>query len=104
MGQQFHDQFLRWGRDGNYTTSNYTASRFGSELQKLINEITTADPSQSALKKTRHAGGWRYTVHWRKLRDLNVSTQRLALNVTVYIAPVTAPVCFECGMRSTRLL
>ena len=83
MGQQFHDQFLRWGRDGNYTTSNYTASRFGSELQKLINEITTADPSQSALKKTRLGGGQRYTVDWRKLRDVLQKTKRYDPNAAV---------------------
>ena len=69
--------------DGNYTTSNYTASRFGSDLQKLISEITTADPSQSALIKTRSRGGQRYTVDWGKLRDVLQKTKRYDPNAAV---------------------
>ena len=52
-------------------------------VKKLINEITTADPSQSALKKTRLGGGQRYTVDWRKLRDVLQKTKRYDPNAAV---------------------
>ena len=74
--KDFHERFMSWARDGNYTSTNWTVSRFGIELQTLMTEITTTDPSQSALKKTRGADGQRYTVHWRKLRDVLRKTKR----------------------------
>ena len=74
--KDFHERFMSWARDGNYNSTKHTWSSFGTDLKALIKEITAADPSQSALKKTRHAGGWRYTVHWRKLRDVLRKTKR----------------------------
>ena len=82
-GKDFHERFVLWARDGNYTSTNYTVSSFGSDLTKLMTEITTADPSQSALKKTRLGGGQRYTVDWRKLRDVLQKTKRYDPNAAV---------------------
>ena len=74
--KDLHERFMSWARDGNYNSTKHTWSSFGTDLKALIKEITAADPSQSALKKTRHAGGHRYTVHWRKLRDVLRKTKR----------------------------
>ena len=83
MGREFHQNFLNWGREGNYNTSKCTESAFGVDVGKLINEMTAVDPSQSALKKTRSGGGQRYTIHWRKLRDVLQKTKRYDPNAAV---------------------
>ena len=82
-GREFHQKFLSWGRDGNYNTSKYTESAFGSELQKLMKEITDNDPLSDALKKTRSGSGQIYTVRWGKLRAVLQKTGRYDPNAVV---------------------
>ena len=74
---------MSWGRDGNYNTSKYTESAFGSELQKLMKEITDNDPLSDALKKTRSGSGQIYTVRWGKLRAVLQKTGRYDPNAVV---------------------
>ena len=83
MGKEIYHCFLEWGREGNYTTKNFTMSRFGSELQKFITEMTATDPLQNALTKRRSGGGQRYTVNWRKLRAALQATARYDPNAAV---------------------
>ena len=64
----FYNEYMEWGKQGNYNTSGTTLSRFGSDMGCLIKELSETDPSQRVITKWRDSKTKGYTVIWESLR------------------------------------
>jgi hypothetical protein len=74
--KKFFDEFVEWGREGNYNVKAYTVSGFGAEATQLISELDAVDPHQLTFKRKRKDHGVVYIVDWPKLQKYLERTQK----------------------------
>jgi hypothetical protein len=74
--KKFFDEFVVWGRDGNYNRKAYTVSGFGADAIQLISDLDAVEPDQLIFKRKKKEQGMVYIVDWPKLQTHFKRTQK----------------------------